>query len=71
MTLGSSRMGVQLQLPLGDAHRVIPWEHRCLRSLTRWHLCNVEKSDKMAEAARRDDFGPDPAQYTLYLKGRS
>jgi len=70
MTSGS-RAGSQLVLQLEDRRLVVPWEGRSPRELTKWRLRNVDKSRKMAEAARRDDFDPDPAQYTLFLKGKS
>jgi len=56
----------QLQLELKDARLRIPWGGRSPRSLTK---CG--KLFKMPEPATGVDGYPDPAQYTLFLKGAS
>ena len=66
MTSGLHRVGDQLELPLVGA---APWNGRSPRSLTQSYLRFVDKSRKMAEPARADDFRPDPAQFTMFLQG--
>jgi len=63
------RVGEQLVLPLEDRQLVIPWGGVSPRELTKGYLRDVEKSRKMAEAARRIVRDVDPAQFTLFLKG--
>ncbi len=66
MTSGLPRVGDQLELQLKGA---APWDGKSPRSLTRAYLRYVDKSRKMDEPARADDFYPDPAQYVIFLQG--
>ena len=68
MSSGLLPDGDQLELALKGAS---PWNGRSPRSLTAAYLRFVDKSRKMAEPARADDFFPDPAQFTLFLQGKS
>ncbi len=58
----------QLELPLKGA---APWNGRSPRSLTGAYLRYVDKSRKLSEPATEDEIFTDPAQFTLYLEGRS
>ena len=63
-----TRVGDQLELALEGAS---PWGGMSPRSLTRSYLRYVDNFSKMAEPARANETYVDPAQFTLYLKGRS
>ncbi len=54
------------QLELGLDWSSYPWEGYS----PRW-LCNVEKSRTFAKPATVDEEFTDPAQLTVFLKGRS
>ena len=60
--------GEQLELALDWGRE--PWGGRSPRALTRGS-CVVDKSDVGCPSREAHRSGVDPAQYTLYLKGRS
>ncbi len=65
-------IGDQLELALGWGQT--PWEGRTPRSLTkvkRSASCVVDKSDVCSESREALRFGTNPAQFILFLEGRS
>ncbi len=58
----------QLELELDWG--VEPWRGVSPRHLTRGS-CVVDKSDVGCQSREAHRFGPDPAQLTLFLKGKS
>ena len=68
MTPGLSLDGEQLELELVGA---APWDGRSARSLTKSYLRYVDKSRRLSEPARADEIFMDPAQWQLFLEGRS
>ncbi len=65
----SSHEQLQLALDWGKE----PWEGRAPRSLTRIArgTCGVDNSEVGCPSREAQRFGPDPAQFTLFLKGKS
>ena len=69
--MNSSRVGEQLLLALDWGKE--PWQGRTPRSLTKIArgTCVVDKSEVGWPSREAQCFGTDPAQFTLFLKGKS